>query len=158
MRETTLIPMPQSTFAQYAKSAIAAYAEDNIASGRWPKDGALERSCADFNELLPLGLATPDQHLFSMQSSSDTVGYMHVAVVEKHNLRQAFVYDVEVLEPHQRQGHAKRAFAALEPIVRAWSVTQIGLHVFAQNTAAQALYRSLGYDVTSINMLKKLRV
>ncbi len=150
--------MPQSTFAQYAENAIVAYAEDNIASGRWPKDGALERSRADFNELLPQGLATLNQHLFSMQSDAVTVGYMHVAIVEKHGINQAFVYDVEVLTAHQRQGHAKRAFAALEPIVRAWGLTQIGLHVFAQNIAAQALYRSLGYDVSSINMLKKLGV
>jgi ribosomal protein S18 acetylase RimI-like enzyme len=32
----------------------------------------------------------------------------------------------------------------------------IGLHVFNQNTSAQALYRSLGYEVTSVNMLKHL--
>lgn len=148
--------MPEATFAQYAENAISAYAQDNIVSGRWPKDGALERSRADFYELLPQGLATPNQHLFSIQSADETVGYMHLAVIEKHGIRQAFIYDVEVLEAHQRQGHAKRAFAALESIVRALGLDRIGLHVFAQNTAAQALYRSLGYDVTSINMLKTL--
>ena len=51
MRETTLIPMPQSTFAQYAENAIAAYAIYNIASGRWPNDAALERSRADLGDL-----------------------------------------------------------------------------------------------------------
>jgi ribosomal protein S18 acetylase RimI-like enzyme len=148
--------MPHSTFSLYAENAISAYAAENIESGRWPKDGALERSRADFNELLPQGLATPNQHLFIMQSGNETVGYLHLAVVEKQGFSQAFVYDVEVLATHQRQGHAKRAFAALEPIVRALGLSQIGLHVFAQNEAARALYRSLGYQVTSINMLKKL--
>lgn len=148
--------MPEATFAQYAENAISAYAQDNIVSGRWPKDGALERSRADFHALQPQGLATPNQHLFIMQNAGETVGYMHLAIIEKHGVRQAFIYDVEVLEAHQRRGHAKSAFAALESIVRAMGLNQIGLHVFAQNTAAQALYRSLGYDVASFNMLKQL--
>ncbi len=156
MRETALIPMAEASFSQYAENAIVAYAEENIASGRWPKDGALERSRADFNDLLPQGLATPNQYLFIMQSGNETVGYLHLAAVEKQGFNQAFVYDVEVLAAHQRKGHAKRAFVALEPIVCALGLSQIGLHVFAQNEAAQALYRSLGYHVTSVNMLKKL--
>ncbi len=32
----------------------------------------------------------------------------------------------------------------------------IALHVFAHNAEAQALYRSLGYNVASMNMLKPL--
>ena len=32
----------------------------------------------------------------------------------------------------------------------------IGLHVFSQSVGAQALYMSLGYQVTGINMLKQL--
>lgn len=34
---------------------------------------------------------------------------------------------------------------------------KIGLHVFSFNLGAQALYRSLGYGITGMNMLKPLR-
>jgi ribosomal protein S18 acetylase RimI-like enzyme len=45
---------------------------------------------------------------------------------------------------------------AIEPRVRELGVTGIGLHVFAHNPGAQALYAKLGYNVTSINMRKNL--
>ena len=59
---------------------------------------------------------------------------------------------------HQRQGHGRAAFQALEARVQALGLGSIGLHVFAQNVGAQALYRSLGFGVTGLNMLKPLPV
>jgi len=43
---TILAPMKQAAFAAYLESAVAGYAEDNIASGRWPAEDAL-RAFAD---------------------------------------------------------------------------------------------------------------
>jgi hypothetical protein len=36
-------------------------------------------------------------------------------------------------------------------------LSSIALHVFSFNTGAQALYRSTGYGITGMNMLKPLR-
>jgi hypothetical protein len=44
----------------------------------------------------------------------------------------------------------------LEAIAREMGLQQMGLHVFAHNPGASALYESLGYVVTSLNMLKPL--
>jgi len=65
----TLAPMNPDAFAGYRDAAAASYAEDNVTSGRWPKDGALQRSYADFDESLPEGLATPDNFLTLAQRS-----------------------------------------------------------------------------------------
>ena len=157
---TTLVPMPSASFAAYRERAVKAYAEDNVASGRWPAEGATQRSQEDFDESLPLGLGTPDNHLFDIvdEARNLVVGMLWFAVVVKHGLRSAFVYDVEVFSPHQRQGHGRAAFQALEARVQALGLGSIGLHVFAQNVGAQALYRSLGFGVTGLNMLKPLPV
>ena len=120
--------------------------------------GALEGSRADFDDSLPHGLATPDNYLFEIQDGEDgtTVGYLWFAVVVKHGLRSAYVYDLEVKREPRRQGHAKRAFAALEARVAALGLSSIGLHVFGHNPGAQSLYSQLGYTVTGINMIKQI--
>lgn len=155
---TTLTPMPAVTFASYREGAVQAYADDNVAAGRWPAEGAWQRSLDDFDGSLPQGLATPGHHLFDItdEAAGAVVGMLWFAEVVKHGIRSAFVLDVEVFPAHQRQGHGRAAFRALEAQVRALGLSSIGLHVFAQNAGAQALYQSLGYGVTGLNMLKQL--
>jgi ribosomal protein S18 acetylase RimI-like enzyme len=155
---TTLVPMSSMIYGQYLDAAIKAYAEENVESGRWPEEGALQRSRDDFNSSLPQGLNTPDNYLFEIKSvkTGPTLGFIWFAVVERHGLKSAFVYDVEVKPEFRRQGHARAAFEALEPLVTELGLSSIGLHVFGHNPGAQALYDELGYKVTGINMLKHL--
>lgn len=155
---TVLAPMSSELFADIVEASIAAYAEDNVAAGRWPRAGSLERSRNDFLGLLPQGLATPDNHWFEIRASADgpRVGHLWFAVQHQQGQCTAFVYDVEVQPVHRRQGHARRAFEALELLAAELGAAHIGLHVFGFNAPAQALYRSLGYAVTSLNMSKPL--
>lgn len=155
---TVLVPMRTEVYVPYLKAAIAGYAEDNVASGRWPRKGAIKRSHADFGKLLPQGLATPDNYLLEIKATDDgpTVGFIWFAIEERQGVRSAFIYDVAIHAEYRRQGHATRAFAALEPLVAAVGATSIGLHVFGHNQAAQTLYAKLGYEVTGINMAKPL--
>ncbi|MDY7537444.1 GNAT family N-acetyltransferase [Undibacterium sp. 5I1] len=155
-----LVPMSSDTFTIYLKSAIMSYAEQNIKSGRWPVENAMTQSRVEHEKLLPQGLETPDNYLFEIRgisgSSDFTVGTLWLAVIEKGGVRSAYIYNIEVAESYRRQGHAKRAFAALELFVRSIGLSVIGLHVFAFNSGAQALYASLGYEVTGINMQKQI--
>jgi RimJ/RimL family protein N-acetyltransferase len=146
------------TYGPYLRDSIAGYALGNVVSGRWPPEGALERSRLEHESLLPQGLATPDHYLFDIKDTDGvaTVGSIWFAVIERSGSRLAYVYDLEVSPAHRRQGHATRAFEAIEPLVRALSLSSIGLHVFGQNAAAQALYKRLGYGVTGLNMVKHL--
>ena len=153
-----LAPMNPMAFAGYRDAAACGYADDNVTSGRWPKAGAIQRSLDDFDESLPQGLATPDNFLCEIVSkrSGANVGILWFAVVVKNGLKSAFVYDIEVKPEYRRQGYARAAFSALEPLASALGLSSIGLHVFGNNAGAQALYRSLGYRVTGMNMLKQL--
>jgi ribosomal protein S18 acetylase RimI-like enzyme len=155
---TLLCAMSPETFESYKRSSAAGYAEDNVAAGRWPAEGAFERSLAEFGALLPQGLATPGNHVFDIQAGEGgpAVGALWFAEQQRGGLRSAYVYDLVVYPPYRRQGHARRAFEALEPRVRALGLDRIGLHVFGHNPGAQALYAQLGYGVTGINMAKQL--
>ncbi|MBK8528011.1 MAG: GNAT family N-acetyltransferase [Rubrivivax sp.] len=156
---TSIRPMQQKSFDAYRLASAQGYAHDNVTAGRWPDSGAFERALEDFDQSLPQGLSTPNNFVFDIRDDAkqETVGVIWFGVVEKNGIKSAFVYDVEVIAKHQRQGHARATFELLEPIVRQLGLQRIGLHVFKQNTGAQALYSSLGYEVTGINMLKQLR-
>ncbi len=155
---TLLRPMRAEAYEAYLQAAISSYADDNVAAGRWPVDGAWERSRTDFQDSLPQGLATPNNYLFEIwaQSNGPIVGYLWFAEVTQHGLRSAYVYDLEVKPEHRHQGYAEAAFKALEVLVAKLGLSRIGLHVFGHNIGAQALYAKLGYGVTGINMAKAL--
>jgi ribosomal protein S18 acetylase RimI-like enzyme len=155
---TALSAMRPEAFEAYKLSSSAAFAEDKVAAGSWPAEGAVARALADLEASLPQGLATPDNHLFDIRlaEGGEVVGVLWFAVQVNQGLRSAYVYDLEVFAAHRRQGHARRAFEALEQRVRALGIGRIGLHVFGHNPGAQALYSGLGYGVTGINMLKRL--
>lgn len=155
---TFLSPMRAEVFPSYLENAILGYAEDCVASHRWPSEGAIERSRADFQNGLPQGLATPENYLYEIKATElgPTVGVLWFAIEEKNGLRNAYVYDIEIYTQHRRLGHALQAFVLLEPIVGALGLDRIGLHVFRHNPGAQAMYEKLGYEVTGINMQKRL--
>jgi ribosomal protein S18 acetylase RimI-like enzyme len=150
--------MRAESYAAYLEAAIASYAQGNISAGRWPEVGALERSRADFELLLPQGLATPDNHLYEILAAEggQVVGFVWLAIENKHGAASAYIYDLEVKVEFRRRGHAKRALQALESIAKDAGATSIGLNVFANNAGAKAMYQELGYVPTNVNMYKSL--
>ncbi len=154
----TLSPMHADSYAAFVEESIAGYARENVESGRWPEQGALEHARAEFAMLLPQGLATPGQHLFDIlaQPHGLPVGYVWMAIATRHGATSAYIYDLEIKPQHRRKGYAFAALQALEPIATAAGAPSIGLNVFIGNTDAQALYRKLGYAPTNINMSKAL--
>lgn len=155
---TVLRPMTEAVYARWFAHSVARYAEENVAGGRWPAEGALARAEEGCRRLLPQGLATPRQQLYTLHEagSGTEVGVLWLAVTDHPAGRSGYVYEIEVWPAHRRRGHARGAFLALEALAREQGLADIGLHVFAHNHAAQALYRALGYEATGINMQKRL--
>lgn len=156
---TVLSPMSDNFYQQFYAVMSETYAEENVKSGRWPLENALERSRGEITRLLPAGVATPDNYLFEIKTDEEgeTAGYIWLAASERQGERSAFIYEVTVFEQFRRQGHARAAFLQLEDHVRALGLGSIGLNVFYHNTGAQALYTSLGYAPTNMTMVKTLK-
>ncbi len=149
--------MLQPEYDAWVAETIPAYAADKVASGQWPQSTALEQSKKENDELLPQGLATPDNHFFTIvESAGAPVGMLGFAVKTRFNARIAYVFDVGVRPERQREGHASAAFVALEGEVRNLGLAGIALQVFGHNTAGQGLYAKLGYRPTSISMFKSV--
>lgn len=150
-----LRPMTEVEFTTWLAEAVPAYAADKVASGQWASDAALDLSKKEHDQLLPDGLQTVDNHLYSVvDGGGAVVGVLWFAVRTKFNARIAYVFDIDVWPAHQRQGHGTRALQALEGEVQRLGLTGIALHVFGHNTGAQALYAKLGFQPTNISLFK----
>jgi ribosomal protein S18 acetylase RimI-like enzyme len=149
---TTLEPLQQEDFEKFLEHEIREYAADHVRNGNWPAEGSLERSRQEFESLLPDGIHSPDQYLWSICEGPVKLG---VLWVEAKN-GKAFIYDFVIDEPFRGKGYGKQALAAMEEKLKAMSIGSVGLHVFGDNLGAQELYKKVGFEITGIHMRKKL--
>lgn len=153
-----LQPMLEQDFQTYYENTIVAYAAEHVRSGNWTSEESLERSRQEYEELLPQGVATPNQYLYSIidPATNTNVGMIWYSIRENSRQPVAFIYEIAINPEHQRHGYGQQAMRALETLVREHNITTIQLHVFGHNHAARALYEKLGYQPTNIVMSKTL--
>jgi len=152
-----LVPMTETEYDRWLDKSVGEYADDKIKAGAWTPEDALERSRQDFARLLPEGVRSRGHHLFTLEdeAAGKKVGVIWVAEVD-WGKPIAFIYDIVVDEAERGKGYGKQAMLALEDVVRSLGLDEIGLHVFGHNTIARDLYLKVGYEITDLNMVKKL--
>jgi ribosomal protein S18 acetylase RimI-like enzyme len=150
--------MSREAFQAFASDAREAYAQDHVRAGSWSSSEALGKATAQFDQLLPQGIDTPDHFFFEIHDPSGrAVGVVWFAVVGTREARAGYVYNIRVQPDCRRRGYGKLALRALESMAVEMGLPAIRLNVFAHNPGAEALYRSLGYVVTSSSMRKTLK-
>jgi ribosomal protein S18 acetylase RimI-like enzyme len=149
---TRLVPLRSECFDAFFEAAVAAYAEDNVRSGRWPAQDAAGLARAETGRLLADGVATPEHQLFEIEDDTGGVGYLWLATLEHGSAKTAYVYQIIVRPEQRRRGHARAALRQAAALAASQGHGAIALHVFACNEAAQALYRALGFRIQSLNM------
>lgn len=155
---TRLVRMEAAAYPLFFEEAVAGYAADNVASGRWAEADARDLARAETERLLPDGIATPDHHLFEIREAADgpPVGFLWAAAMSRGTRQVAYIYQLMVLPAFRRRGHARRALLEFETIALGMGFHAVALNVFASNDGAQALYRSVGFEPVSMNMQKVL--
>jgi ribosomal protein S18 acetylase RimI-like enzyme len=150
-----LVPMQQEDFEPYLERGIREYADDHVRNGNWSAEEALERSRKEFEQLLPEGVNSKDQFLYSIVAETDgnKIGLLWVQVKDQ----KAFVYDFTIDETFRGKGYGKQALLALDEKLKSMHVESVGLHVFGDNITAQELYKKMGYQITGIHMKKTLK-
>ena len=153
-----LVPMTPEQFAAYLEAAIPSYARSHLDAGDCDADEALILAQADYESLLPNGLATEGQHLFTIQADgeSDPVGMLWFASQERPGKRSAYIYDFQVRPELRGKGLGTAALEVLEQMLAEMKITRVSLNVFGWNNAARALYERVGFHVAAIGMTKNL--
>lgn len=149
-----LVKMSEKDFDNYLNIAIPEYADDKIKAGTWKKSDAIHLATESYANLLPKGLHTPNNFLFSIMTSSsiEPIGMIWV----KSTNKKLFIYDFMINEEYRGKGYGKKSLISLDNWASEHQFEEIGLHVFAHNQSAHQLYKKMGYVETDITMVRKI--
>lgn len=151
-----LVPMTPSEYGAFLEQEIPEYAADNVRAGYWDESEALQKARESFERLLPQGLQSENHYLYSIYEGDETVGVIWMRAEMERPVKSGFIYDLRVDEQFRGKGYGKQAMLLIEDKARELGLKSIGLHVFGYNTVAKNLYESVGYETTSLNMIKQL--
>ena len=151
-----LLPMTQPEYEAFLERLVPEYAVDNVRAGYWSEGEALEKSRDAFERNLPQGLQTENHLLYTVHNGENAVGMVWMRVDLKSPTKSGFIFELYVNEKFRGKGYGRQAMLLIEEKARELGLKSIGLHVFAVNTVARKLYESVGYEVSSLNMTKKL--
>ena len=120
------------------------------------EDAAREKAARDFPNLLPNGVDTEGQDLYTVVSDGEPVGVLWLCEREIDGGRVLFIYDVRLHEAQRGKGFGRATMQLVEDEARRRGIPQITLNVFGGNEVARSLYRSLGYDEIAVYMSKSV--
>lgn len=157
-RQVTLLPMTPQEYVPYRETAIREFAREKVRVGDWAENEAPTLSAEEHDSLLPLGVETPEQNLFTARDaeSGERVGTIWLALRLRAGRLDAYVYDIEVQEKHRGHGYGRGTMQAGIEKAREMGAETVGLHVFGHNAVARALYQSLGFVEEHVNMSLEL--
>jgi GNAT superfamily N-acetyltransferase len=154
MPEITVRAMTAAEFAAWQDAIAHAYADEQVQSGNWAPDEALRRAGESNAALLPQGLDTDGMLLLvATRPDGEPVGRLWLGLEHPRGTAGcAFLYDIEVEEPHRGQGYGRALLSAAEEAARSRGRSALELNVFGGNATAIALYESAGYVVVQQQM------
>ena len=131
------------------------YLEDRVGAGeeRERAQAGLARDRADF---FPGEAPAPGQHVFCLLEDGRVVGSLWIGTMPGRPPDQWWVWSVEIEAPFRGRGLGRAAMGLAEERARQGGARRLGLNVFGANTVARALYESLGYETTELQMSKTL--
>lgn len=156
MTTVTVRPMTQAEFDEWQLAIAAEYAEEQVAAGSWPREGAVQRALDENAKMLPEGLATPRMLVLrGVDDHGEPIGRAWVGLDHPRGASGvAFLYDIEIVAARRGTGLGRALLEAVESATRDAGAEALELNVFGRNAAAIALYASAGYDVMTQQMRK----
>lgn len=144
-RGIVLEPMTEEAFIAYQSATIIEYARELRSNGlAGSTDEAQKRSAEQHAELLPRGLATPGENLWTVKDGSEAVGILWVHTDET----RGFIYDIEMRETARGRGYGTQTLRAAAGFTRDAGLPMLALNVFGGNEGARRLYAREGFAVT----------
>jgi ribosomal protein S18 acetylase RimI-like enzyme len=153
-----LDPMTQGEFDEYLSTAVDEYVRTTARAVSRPVEDVEERARKDFEELLPRGLESANQHLFTarLATAGAPVGMVWIGMTERPSGWSAYIYDISVRADSRGQGIGRKLLEAVEAKSLELGASRIGLNVWGYNTVARSLYESSGFQLGGIGMYKIL--
>jgi RimJ/RimL family protein N-acetyltransferase len=150
--------MTDSEFLPYLDELYRGYADEQVKAGSWPADRGLELAKAEIHEMLPDGLTTQNNFLYSLIAPNEPspIGVIWILIRERNNQKEAFIADIVIFDAFRRKGYGAQALKSLNETVKGMGVHRIRLQVFGHNKVARDLYEKSGYKMVNIYMEKQV--
>ena len=152
----TLQRILTSEFPSWLDRSCTEYIDDLVVQGASPEQArlmAVESTLRSF----PDGALSPGNEIFHVMSEAgEPVGYLWIGQDVSADPGAWWVWYIVINADQRGQGFGRAAMLLGQEYARIQGAHTLGLSVFAFNTGARALYESLGYETTSLKMLKKL--
>ncbi|MCC3773841.1 GNAT family N-acetyltransferase [Streptomyces sp. UNOB3_S3] len=134
----------------------AEYAKDLVTAGQTPED-AHRHADESMARSFPSGTPSPGHAVFDVvDDAGETVGYLWIGPDTSDDAGAWWIWDIMIDADKRGRGLGRMAMVLGEEYARAQGAHTLGLSVFGFNTGARGLYESLGYETTSVKMLKRL--
>lgn len=149
--------MRPDEYADYTAARDHEYVASLSAS--MSEEAAWQKVRADRARLLPDGLATEGHRLLVAEDHAGRpVGSLWLGLSDPRtgSPDTAWLFDIHVEPQRRREGFGRAMLTAVEATARDLGAKHLALNVFAENTAAVAMYQSTGYRVASQQLLKEL--
>jgi len=147
--------MTQTEYQIFLERSIPEYAAEHVYAGDWIESESLEKAHKEFESLLPQGLNSEDNFLYTLYDGDEAVGMIWLKV-NKLPSKTGFIYDVFIEERFRGKGHGKSLMLLLEEKARELGLKSLGLHVFGSNHTARKLYETIGYETKHVMMSKDI--
>lgn len=151
-------PFTARDFARFLKRSVPTYAREIAKARGLSRVEAQRLSKKDFKQLLPNGLATPNNFLWVLVADDlgQDIGTLWIACSGAGARRKAFIYDIRLEARFRDRGYGRQTLAALERWAKSRKVKSLGLNVFTHNPRAYHLYKSFGFKERSVQMAKSI--
>jgi ribosomal protein S18 acetylase RimI-like enzyme len=147
----TVRPLTEAELGPWL-TEVADHAAGALMERGVPEAEAYSKANLGNARFLPDGLATENTLISVLEDEGARVGTLWLGLWP----HTAWVLNVEV-DPGQRgRGHGRTLMLLADTRATEGGKDRIGLHVFADNTPAERLYTSLGYETTAYNLAKEL--
>ena len=153
----TFKTMSDDDFAAFLRKSIPEYAYDQLHAGNWSANESVSRARAEFQQMLPNGPQTPNQHLrLILDEQGHKVGMLWYFIETSPTPAKAFLIDFFIFPEGRHKDYEREALARFEQEARENGAARVELQVFAHKPEQLALYRQAGYGEVSIFFAKNL--
>lgn len=141
--------------AEYLARARVTYLAELQQAGYSP-EAAARNADTSFERAFPGGRVDTSHRLFRVEQDGERVGTLWIGPQPDGLADRWWVWDIVIDERVRGRGVGRATMLAAEAEARAAGAVELGLNVFGHNTTAIGLYRSLGYEVSAMQMRKAL--
>ncbi|MEV7692685.1 GNAT family N-acetyltransferase [Microbacterium sp. NPDC089189] len=154
--DVTLQLFDSADVPEWIRTQRAAYVAHRRLAG---DDAATAEANAQrsYERLFPDGRPVAGHEVFRVLAEGDRpVGHLWLGPHPDALGDVLYVWDIEIDDAERGRGFGRAAMTAAEERARERGARAIALNVFGFNATARALYESLGYQPTAIQMRKEL--